>query len=213
MKILIADDHGLVRRGLQSLIETRPEWTVCGMASTGREAVQLVQELAPDVAILDLMMPEMTGLDATRHIVKFSPRTQVLLLSLHYSDQLVRDAIAAGVRGYVLKSDSDRDLFLAIEKLAAHQPFFSSVVAESIWKNVPGARTKPLSNTKESLTLRQREVVQLLAEGKTSKEVASALNISIKTAETHRNNAMRKINAHGLADVVRYAVRNHLIEP
>jgi DNA-binding NarL/FixJ family response regulator len=213
IKILIADAHALVRRGLKGLIETRADWTVCGVAATGREAVQLAEEFEPDVAILDLGLPVWNGIEVSRQMMEVSPRTQTLLLSLRLSDEIIHEAVGAGVKGYVLKSDYDQDLLLAIEKLVAGQPFFTSAIAESIWLRIPGVRTKSHHDAKEFLTRRQRQVVQLLAGGQTSKQVASKLKISVKTAETHRTNIMRKLDIHSVTDLVRYAVRNHLIEP
>ena len=166
------------------------------------------------MVILDISMPELNGLEAARSIRKASPNTEILILSVHYSDQLIREILAAGVHGYIMKSDSDRDLITALEKLANHKPFFTSKATEVMLtgfnrsgssldlENLPGSR----------LTAREREVVQLLSEGRSSKEVASVLGISVKTAETHRANIMRKLEIHSVSELVRYAVRNQIIE-
>jgi len=173
----------------------------------GQEAVAQAEELRPDVAILDIAMPELNGVEAARRILKTCPKTEILLLSVHHSDQLVREIFEAGVRGYIVKSDSDRDLIIAVEALSNHKPWITPC-AEEVLLNEHG-----LDERAERLTSREREIVQLLAEGRTSKEVASALSISTKTAETHRANIMRKLGFHSVSELVRYAVRNEIIEP
>jgi DNA-binding NarL/FixJ family response regulator len=216
LRILVADDHDLMRRGLKVLLDARQGWSVCAEASTGREAVTMAESLRPDIAILDISMPELNGLEAARRILKLSPNTEVLILSMHYSDQLIREILEAGVRGYIIKSDSDRDLVIAIEALSNHKPFFTPRATELILSNYnqKGASPDaPLERIGDRLTSREREIVQLLSEGKSSKEVASTLNISVKTAETHRANVMRKLDMHSVSELVRYAVRNQIIEP
>jgi DNA-binding NarL/FixJ family response regulator len=216
LRILIADDHDLMRRGLKALLESHPGWTVCAEAHTGREAVSKAEELKPDIVILDITMPELNGVEAARRILKGSPNTEILVLSVHYSDQLIRDILDAGVRGYIVKSDSDRDLVVAVEALANHKPFFTPRATELILNNFnsKGGSVSELPETiGDRLTSREREIVQLLSEGKSSKEVASALSISVKTAETHRANIMRKLEIHSVSELVRYAVRNQIIEP
>ena len=214
VRILIVDDHDLMRRGIKVLLQSHAGWEVVGEAHTGREAVTKAEELKPDVAILDISMPDLNGIEAARRIRKSAPNTEVLILSVHYSDQLIRDILEAGVRGYIVKSDSDRDLVIAVETLANHKPFFTPRATEVILSNFNGAR--PGNDLPESvrdrLTSREREIVQLLAEGKSSKEVASSLGTSVKTAETHRANIMRKLQLHTVTDLVRYAVRNQIIE-
>lgn len=213
MKILIADDHDIVRRGLKQLLTMHPGWEVCAEARTGREAVVLADHHKPQVAVLDLGMPELNGLDAARRIRKSMPATEVLILTLHFSDQLVREIIDAGARGYIMKSDADKDLVSAIEALAEHRSFFTARAAEIVLdgfrKPRAGAEGKPSTGR---LTSREREIVQLLAEGKSSKEVAVSLGISVKTAETHRANVMRKLALHSVSELVRYAVKNQIIE-
>jgi DNA-binding NarL/FixJ family response regulator len=215
LRILIADDHDLMRRGVKALLQSRAGWEIVGEAHTGREAVSKAEELKPDVVILDISMPDLNGVDAAKRIRKASPDTEVLILSVHYSDQLIRDILEAGVRGYIVKSDSDRDLVIAVETLANHKPFFTPRATEVMLTNFNEGKTKadPPETMRDRLTSREREIVQLLAEGKSSKEVASSLNISVKTAETHRANIMRKLQLHTVSELVRYAVRNQIIEP
>lgn len=215
LRILIADDHDLMRRGVKSLLQAHPGWEVCGEAHTGREAVAKAEELKPDVVIMDISMPELNGVEAARRIRKVSPASEVLILSVHYSDQLIREILDAGVRGYMVKSDSDRELVVAVETLASHKPFFTPRATEVILSNFSSAasHSEPLELVGDRLTSREREIVQLLAEGKSSKEVASSLCISVKTAETHRANIMRKLQLHTVSELVRYAVRNQIIEP
>ena len=210
LRILVADDHDVVRRGLKGLIECRPGWEVCDEAHTGREAVAKAEQLKPDVAILDVSMPELNGVEAARRIRKASPDTEILILSVHYSDQLIRDILEAGVRGYIVKSDSDRDLLVALDALSNHKPFFTSRATEMMLTHFNQVQAGDLK--RERLTSREREVVQLLSEGKSSKEVAVSLCISVKTAETHRANIMRKLEIHSVSELVRYAVRNQIIE-
>jgi DNA-binding NarL/FixJ family response regulator len=215
LRILIADDHDLMRRGLKALLQSKPGWTICAEAHTGREAVTKAEELKPDIVILDITMPELNGVEAARRILKASPNTEILVLSVHYSDQLIRDILDAGVRGYIVKSDSDRDLVVAVEALANHKPFFTPRATELILNNFNrgGSAVPTPEFVGDRLTSREREIVQLLSEGKSSKEVASVLSISVKTAETHRANIMRKLEIHSVSELVRYAVRNQIIEP
>jgi DNA-binding NarL/FixJ family response regulator len=214
LRILIADDHNLVRRGLKALIESRPGWLVCGEAHTGRDAAVKAEQMKPDVVILDISMPGLNGVEAARRIRKSSPSTEILILSVHYSDQLIRDILDAGARGYVMKSDSDRDLIVAVQAMADHKPFFTSKATELMLTNFcqsgPQPQLKELAA--DRLTSREREIVQLLSEGRSSKEVAAVLGISVKTADTHRANIMRKLNLHSVSELVLYAVRNQIIQ-
>lgn len=215
VRILVADDHEIVRRGLRSLLEAQANWEVVAEAITGRQAVAMAKEHAPHVAVLDVSMPELNGLEATRQILKASPQTEVLILTMHDSEQVVREVLDSGARGYVLKSDAGRDLIAAVEALRQRRPFFSSRVSEMLLQNYLGKKDRiPAANEppRSRLTGREREIVQLLAEGKTNKEVAVALHISIKTAETHRTNIMNKLDLHSVTELVRYAVRNNIVE-
>jgi DNA-binding NarL/FixJ family response regulator len=214
VRILVVDDHDLMRRGIKNLLQPHPGWEICGEAHTGREAVERTEKLKPDVVILDISMPDLNGVEAARRIRKSSPNTEILILSMHYSDHLIREILAAGVRGYVVKSDSDRDLVIAIETLANHKPFFTPRATEVILDGFNGSpsRAGAPELMHDRLTSREREIVQLLAEGKSSKETAASLGISVKTAETHRANIMRKLQLHTVTDLVRYAVRNQIIE-
>jgi DNA-binding NarL/FixJ family response regulator len=215
LRILIADDHQLFRGGVRALLQSHAGWEICGEASTGREAVAKTIELRPDVIILDISMPDLNGADAARRIRMASKNAEILILSVHYSDQLIREIIDAGAHGYVLKTDSDRDLLLAVESLARHKPFFTSkakrviqneFIREGKFTNISTVLRNPLSS-------REREIVQLLAEGKNSREVSLSLGISVKTVETHRANIMRKLEIHNVSELVRYAVRNKITEP
>src|SRR5262249_50391254 len=212
-RILVADDHEVVRRGIRALLESQPGWKVCGEAVTGEEAVQKTKSLEPDVVVLDIGMPELNGLEATRRIRKEAPKSEVLILTMHESEQVVREVLAAGARGYVLKSDAGRDLIAAVKAVRNHSPFFTSRVATMVLdgylKGKPGvAEGLPTSR----LTVRERQVVQLLAEGHSTKQAASALGVAVRPADTHRTNIMRKLDIHSLSELVRYAIRNRIIE-
>lgn len=211
LKILIADDHALMRRGLRDLLSARPGWTVCGEAHTGTEAVAKAKALKPDVAILDIAMPELTGLEAAKQIRAVSPKTEMLVLSVHHSDQLVRDIVDAGIRGYMTKSDAGKDLLTAVDALANHQPYFTTTAIEVIGHGLFNRRSGEPAEVKDRLTSREREVVRLIAEGKSSKDVGEALDMSVKTVETHRANVMRKLQVHSVSELVRYAIRNQIV--
>jgi DNA-binding NarL/FixJ family response regulator len=213
-RILLADDHEVVRRGLSALLQNQPGWEICGEATDGRDAVEKAVKLNPDVVILDVGMPNLNGLEATRQIVKAKPQIRILILTLHDSDQLVQEVLNAGARGFLLKSDAARDLVTAVEALRNNKIYFTPKVASMVLegylrRNAPEA--PPEEPTRSRLTPREREIVQLLAEGKSSREVADALGLSIKTAETHRANIMRKLNLHSVSDLVLYAVRNNIV--
>jgi DNA-binding NarL/FixJ family response regulator len=211
-RILIADDHEIVRQGVRSLLENHPGWEVSGEAKDGREAVERCKALQPDLVLLDIGMPTLNGLDAARQILASCPLTRVLILTMHDSEQVVRDVLAVGARGFLLKSDAGRDLVSAVEALQRHGTFFTSRVAELVLEGYLNPHRAPQPLTRNRLTPREREVVQLLAEGKTSKEVAVALNLSVKTTETHRTNIMRKLDLHSVADLTLYAVRNGIVQ-
>jgi DNA-binding NarL/FixJ family response regulator len=213
-RILVADDHEVVRKGLIALLQSQPDWQVCGEAADGREAVEKAQQLKPDVVILDIGMPSLNGLEATRQILKTNPQEKVLILTLHDSDQVVREVLNAGARGFLLKSDAARDLVAAVEALRRDKTYFTSKVATMVLEGYlkGGTPGQPIAATgRNRLTPREREIVQLLAEGKSTKEVAVALGLSVKTAETHRSNIMRKLQLHSVSDLVLYAVRNNIV--
>lgn len=211
-RILIADDHELVRRGLAGLLADVPGWSVVAQAANGRQAVELAAQHRPDIIILDLSMPELNGLDATRQVLAVSPSARVLILTAHESEQLIREVLGAGAQGYVLKADAARILVAAVEALLEGRTFFTSKVAQLVLEAyLRSAEQQP--GAMPALSAREREIVQLLAEGSSNKDIARALRISLKTAETHRSNIMRKMGFESLADLVRYAVRNRIIEP
>ena len=214
IKLLFADDHEIVREGLRSLLKAHRDWEIVGEAADGRQAVALVKELKPDIVILDISMPLLDGLEATRQILKIRPQTKVLILTMHESDSLIRDILAVGARGYILKTDVGNDLVAAVESLRRNKTFFTSRVSQIVLNSHLKGDSRPSDSDSAGtrLTPRQREVVQLLAEGNSSKEVAVALDLSVKTADTHRANIMRKLNLHSVAEVVRYAIRNEIIQ-
>jgi len=212
---MLADDHHLIRLGLRHLLERKPEWKVCGEASNGREAVKMATTLRPDIAIVDLSMPELNGLEATKQIVANGSGTAVLIYTMNESEKVVHDVLAAGAKGVVVKSDLDSLIVQAVEALAQGKPFFTSRVAETVLKAYLAQRAaeNKTETAQDVLTPREVEVLQLLAEGKSNKEVASTLNISTRTAETHRADIMRKLQLKSLSDLVHYAIRNELVQP
>jgi len=214
LRILVADDHDILRRGLKQLLTARPGWEICAEARTGREAVSLAEQHKPDIVVMDVSMPELNGLEAARRIRKELPKTGIIILTLHFSDQLVKEIVESGARAYVMKSDADRDLVNAVEALANHRTFFTARAADMLLNDFSErtAPVPPTAPTRNRLTPREREIVQLLAEGKSSKEVAVILGISVKTAETHRANIMRKLQLHSVSELVRYAIKNQIIE-
>ena len=212
LRILVADDHEIVRQGIRALLLVHPGWEVCGEAADGREAVRKTAELKPDIAIMDIGMPNLNGLSAARQILHHNPQTKVLILTMHSSEQVLREVLDIGAQGYLLKSDAGRDLMTAIEALQRNRTFFSSKAGEVVLDNFRKHKTGPNNAVKEALTAREREVVQLLAEGKTTKEVAVILGLSVKTTETHRSNILRKLELHSVSELVLYAVRNNIIQ-
>ncbi len=213
LQILIADDHGVVRKGLRTLLESTRGWKVCAEATNGRRAVEEVRACKPDVAILDISMPELNGVEATRQIRQLYPQTEVLILSMHESDVLLHESLKAGAKGYLLKEDADDYLLSAVDALRQHKQYFSPKIAKAMagetFPPLPQAsqRNVPLNR----LTGREREVIQLLAEGKSNKEVATTLGISVKTVEAHRTRIMLKLGVHSITGLVRYAIRNTII--
>jgi DNA-binding NarL/FixJ family response regulator len=214
LRILVADDHEIVRRGLISLIKSHPDWEVCAEADNGRQAVEKANQTKPDIAILDIGMPVLNGLEATRQILRERPRVRVLILTITDTDQAVQAVLDAGARGFLLKSDAARDLVTAVGALADNKTFFTARVADLILSGYLNKTPRSVKSdlSVQSLTSREREVVQLLAEGKSSKEVACHLNLSVKTAETHRSNIMRKLGLHSVSELVLYAVRNSIVQ-
>jgi DNA-binding NarL/FixJ family response regulator len=215
LRILIADDHEVVRRGLGTLLKTHEGWEICGEARDGREAVEMAKQMKPDVVVLDIGMPNLNGLAAARQLTQQDPNQKIIILTLTDSDQVIREALDAGARGFVLKSDAARDLVSAVEALQRNRMFFTPRVNDMVlagFLDRGGSTPNGKAPKVPKLTPREREVVQLLAEGKSSKEVASLLNLSTKTAETHRSNIMRKLGFHSIRDIVVYAIKNNIIQ-
>jgi DNA-binding NarL/FixJ family response regulator len=212
LRILIADDHEVARQGIRALLESHPGWEVCAEAKDGREAVELATNSKPDIVLLDIGMPNLNGLDAARQILAMSPTIRILILTMHDAEQVVREVLAAGARGFVLKSDAARDLVAAVDALQHRRTFFTTRVTQMVLNGYLHQEQESQPSAKAVLTPREREVIQLLAEGKTSKEVAVALKLSVKTAETHRTNLMRKLDLHSVADLTLYAIRNGIVQ-
>lgn len=215
LRILVADDHEVVRRGLCALLQAREGWEICGEAADGREAVEKVKQLKPDVVILDVSMPNLNGLAATRQLTQQDPSIKIIVLTVTDVDEVIREALDAGARGFVLKSDAARDLVSAVDALQRNRMFFTPRVNDMVLAGFLDKGHNPARGEAPripTLTPRESEVIQLLAEGKSSKEVASLLNLSTKTAETHRSNIMRKLGLHSIRDLVVYAIQNHIIQ-
>jgi DNA-binding NarL/FixJ family response regulator len=213
-RIVIVDDHAVVRRGVKALLETQPGWIVCGEASTGREAIERVVELRPDLVVLDISLPELNGLEATPEILKACPGTEVLILTMHHSEELARQVFKAGAKGYVLKSDADHSLVAAIETVRQHKTFVTTAVTEFVLdSDLEKDSREGLDTPKVATTPRERQIIQLVAESRSSKEIAATLGISVKTVESHRTNIMRKLRLRSVSDLVRYAIRNGIVEP
>jgi len=211
-RILIADDHELFRRGVAAELTQVPGWVVAAEATNGRDAVALAASLRPDIVVLDLTMPELNGLEAARQIVLADPSARILILTAHESQQLVREVLSAGAQGYVLKSDAGRTLITALQALLEGGSFFTSNVARMVLDGYLRSESSEAMPA-QTLSAREREIVQLLAEGNSNKDIARVLDISVKTAETHRSNIMRKMEFDSLAELVRYAIRNNIIDP
>lgn len=207
-RILIADDHAVVRSGLRAILEAHPNWEVVAEASDGKEAISKAIEAQPDVAVIDYSLPVLNGMEVTRQIRARLPKTEVLIFTMHDNQALIEELLKAGVRGYLLKSDAKANLVGAVEALAVHKPFFTANVSEALLRSyVEGSK-----GAASPLTGRERTVVQLIAEGHSNKEIALFLGISLKTVETHRATVMRKLNLSSSAALVRYAVRNKIVE-
>ena len=207
-QILIADDHEVVRSGLRAIIETRPDWIVGGEAIDGRAAIALALEMKPDVAIVDYSMPLMNGLEVSRRIKSHRLRTEVLILTMHESEEILTEVLLAGVRGFLLKSDARKDLIAAVEALLDHRFYFTGVLLEKLLHDYLLSKK---DKSEVVLSSREQSIVQLVAEGHTNKSVGAVLNVSVKTVETHRASAMRKLGISSTAELVRYAIRAKLI--
>src|SRR5215469_8373135 len=210
LRILVADDHEIVRKGVREVVESRPGWQVCAEASDGQQALDLALREKPDIAVLDVALPLLNGVAVTRRLRKECPQTRVLLFTMHDDDETISNGLAAGARGFVLKSDSESHLEAAISALGANRPYFSSPVSELL---LDAALNERKRSRLESFTTRELEVAQLIAEGNNNKQVARLLNISIKTVESHRAAAMRKAGVRTAAEFVRFAIKHNLIQP
>jgi DNA-binding NarL/FixJ family response regulator len=208
-RVIIVDDHDAVRRGVRQLLETTPYYQVVGEAADGRSGLELARETRPDIAILDYSVPELNGLDLSHALKRELPRIEILFYTMHDREEIIMDVLRAGVRGFVLKSDTERHLIAALDALSIRRSYFSGAVSDALLDQFLESKPRSLAG---SLTHREREIVQQVAEGRINKEIAVRLNISVKTVETHRASAMRKLKLRTTADLVRYAVRNQLIQ-
>ena len=208
-RILIVDDHSAVRRGVRQLVESKPYYQVVGESADGRAALEVAQETNPDIAILDYSLPELNGLDLAHSLKREFPRMEILLYTMHDREEIIMDVLRAGVRGFILKSDTEQHLIAALDALSLHRPYFSNAVSETLLGKFLETKPQP---TASSLTHREREVVQQIAEGRINKEIAQTLSISVKTVETHRASAMHKLKLRTTADLVRYAIRNNIVQ-
>jgi DNA-binding NarL/FixJ family response regulator len=211
VRILLADDHDVIRKGLRALLESQEDWRICAEAATGEEAVKFATELKPRIVVLDLQMAGLDGLEATRQIKKKSPRSDIVIFTMHDAEYLIREVLFAGARAFVLKTEGGTKLIEAIQAILRKKPFFADRASESLLNSFLKSPRYPLQNS--VLTRREREVVHLLSSGKSNKEAASELGLSVKTVETHRAAIMRKLGLRSVAEMVRYAVREHIIKP
>jgi DNA-binding NarL/FixJ family response regulator len=209
-RVLIVDDHDALRRGIRALVETRPNFSVVAEAASGHAAIEEARRTQPDIAIVDYSLPELNGLDLTLALKRELPRLEILIYTMHARDEIITGILKAGARGYVMKSDSEEHLLAALDALAVRRPYFSGAVSEALLEQFLQSNRHLNVGV---LTHREREVVQLIAEGKINKQIADTLDISVKTVETHRASAMHKLKLKTTADLVRYAIRNSLIEP
>ena len=214
LRILVVDDHAIMRRGIRSLLESHEGWEVVGEASTGRDAVEQSRQLRPDLVVMDMSLPELNGLDATRQILKDAPATEVLMLTMHHSEELARDVLQAGARGFILKSDADQNLITAVDTLRQHKPYLTPTVTEFMLDDyVRRGSAAQDQLTWVTVTAREREIIQLVAEGQSNKRVAATLGVSVKTIESHRASIMKKLRLRSVSDLVRYAIRNKIVQP
>ncbi|HMF02436.1 MAG TPA: response regulator transcription factor [Terriglobia bacterium] len=212
IRILIADDHGIVRKGLRLQLEQNNDFEVVGEATEGREAVRMAEELLPDVVIMDIAMPNLNGIQATTQVVKKNPQIGVIILSMYSDETYLMRTLAAGAKGYLLKDSADVDLHRAVEVVAQGKPFFSPAIADTLLEDyMRQLQQRGLQDSYDLLTEREKEILQLLAEGKSNKDVAGILNLSTNTVETHRTRIMQKLDLHSTADIVLYAVRKGII--
>ena len=212
IRILIADDHGIVRKGLRLQLEQNRNFEVVGEAGDGREAVRMADELSPDIVIMDIAMPNLNGIQATTQLVKKNPQIGVIILSMYSDETYLTRTLAAGAKGYLLKDSADQDLYRAVELVAQGKPYFSPAIADTLLEDyMRQLQQRGLQDSYDLLTEREKEILQLLAEGRTNKDVASLLNLSINTVETHRTRIMQKLGLHSTADIVLYAVRKRII--
>lgn len=213
IRILLADDHTIIRSGLRLLLEQQPDFKVVAEAADGREAVELVSKEHPEVAVLDIGMPQLNGIEATQQIVSREPRTNVVILSMHSDEGYVLRALKAGARAYILKNSADADLIRAVRSVSEGKSFFSPVISKMLLEDyIRQIRDKEVEDSYDLLTPREREILQLLAEGKANKEVAKILKLSLYTVETHRGNILEKLNLHGVPELILYAVRKGIIQ-
>jgi DNA-binding NarL/FixJ family response regulator len=212
LRIFVADDHLLIRGGLRTLFRNRRDFSICGESDNGREAVALAIAAKPDILIVNINLPGINGIEATRQVRERSPDTEILIFTAENNEDLMREALRAGARGYLLKSASDEQVIAAIDTLAGHQRYFSSAVSGKLIDRLAERKRGESNGAGAGLTMREREIVGLVAEGHRGKEIAQMLGISLKTVETHRAAAMRKLDLRSVAEVVRYAVRTKLIK-
>ena len=207
IRVLLADDHAILRKGVRMLIDSQPDLEVVGEAKTGREAIEEARKLKPDIVVMDVSMPELNGIEGTRQICDELTQTKVIGLSMHKDSVYVREILRAGARGYLLKDSEDDDLLRAIRAVARGQAFLSPAISDAVLTDY----RKHVSNPVDLLTSREREVLTMIADGKTNKEIASTLNLSVYTVESHRGSVMEKLNLHNTGDIVRFALRNGLM--
>ncbi len=211
-RILLADDHGIVRKGLLFLLDRQEDLEVVGEASDGRELVRMAQELEPHIIVTDISMPQLNGIDAAAQVLQRNPQIRIIILSMYTDEEFLTRALSVGVKGYLLKDSAEEDLVRAVRAVAAGKSFFSPAIAQTLAEDyVRQLQSKGLQDTFDLLTAREKEILQLLAEGKSNKEVATVLNVSPYTVETHRMHLMQKLNLHNTAEIVLYAVRKKII--